>query len=67
MPIATVRVSSSNTKQYIVIRLAHNLLHSSWSTGRETISLDNSKPRMTLLNTYYAKPPKAGEDANEYR
>ena len=29
--------------------------------------IDNAKPRMTILNTYYAKPPKAGEEENEYR
>jgi hypothetical protein len=45
---------------------AHNLLHASWH-GRETISLDNAKPRMTLLNTWYAKPPKNGELNSEYR
>ena len=31
--------------------------------SRSTIA----KPRMTILNTYYAKPPKAGEEENEYR
>jgi hypothetical protein len=51
---------------FVVIHPAHNLLHASWH-GRDTISLDNAKPRMTILNTYYAKPPKAGEDENEYR
>ena len=51
---------------FVVIRPAHSLLHTSWH-GRETISLDNAKPRMTLLNTWYAKPPKDGEVNNEYR
>jgi hypothetical protein len=51
---------------FVVIHPAHNLLHSSWH-GRETISLKSDKPRMTLLNTYYAKPPKDGDGANEYR
>jgi len=51
---------------FVVIHPAHSLLHTSWH-GRETISLDNSEPRMTILNTYYAKPPKAGEAENDYR
>ncbi len=51
---------------FVVIHPAHSLLHTSWH-GRETISLDNAKPRMTLLNTWYAKPPKDGEVNNEYR
>ncbi len=51
---------------FVVIHPAHNLLHTSWH-GRDTISLDNAKPRMTILNTYYAKPPKDGEGENEYR
>jgi hypothetical protein len=50
---------------FVVIHPAHNLLRASWH-GRETISLGNAKPRMTIVNTYYAKPPKASEDANEY-
>src|SRR5271166_6289613 len=51
---------------FVVIHPKHSLLHSSWH-GRETISIDNSKPRMTLLNIYYAKPPKADEVENDYR
>ncbi len=51
---------------FVVIHPAHSLLHTSWH-GRETITLDNAKPRMTILNTYYAKPPKAGETESEYR
>ena len=51
---------------FVVIHPRHNLLHASWH-GRDTISIDNSKPRMTILNTYYAKPPKAGEVEHEYR
>ncbi|HZZ60556.1 MAG TPA: hypothetical protein VFE63_05205 [Roseiarcus sp.] len=51
---------------FVVIHPAHSLLHASWH-GRDTISIDNAKPRMTLVNTYYAKPPKAGENENEYR
>ena len=35
---------------FVVIHPAHNLLHTSWH-GRDTISLDNAKPRMTILNT----------------
>ncbi len=50
---------------FVVIHPAHSLLHSSWH-GREAIALDNAKPRMTILNTYYAKPPK-GDEAAEYR
>ncbi len=51
---------------FVVIHPAHSLLHTSWH-GRETIALDNAKPRMTILNTFYAKPPKAGETEREYR
>ncbi len=51
---------------FVVIHPAHSLLHTSWH-GRETIALDNAKPRMTILNTFYAKPPKAGEADSEYR
>ncbi len=51
---------------FVVIHPAHSLLHTSWH-GRDTISLDNAKPRMTILNTYYAKPPKDGEVESEYR
>ena len=51
---------------FVVIHPAHNLLHASWH-GRETISLDNAKPRMTILNTYYVKPPQLGEVEKEYQ
>ena len=51
---------------FVVIHPAHNLLHTSWH-GRDTISLDNAKPRMTILNTYYAKPPQGDEGQSEYR
>ena len=51
---------------FVVIHPAHSLLHTSWH-GRDTISIDNSRPRMTILNTYYAKPPKADEAVNDYR
>lgn len=51
---------------FVVIHPAHNLFHSSWH-GRDTISIDNAKPRMTILNTYYAKPPKETEPLNDYR
>jgi len=51
---------------FVVIHPAHSLLHTSWH-GRDPISISNDKPRMTLLNTYYAKPPKAGEGEDEYR
>jgi hypothetical protein len=51
---------------FVVIHPAHSLLHTSWH-GRETISLKSDKPRMTLLNTYYAKPPKEAAAMNEYR
>ena len=51
---------------FVVIHPAHSLLHASWH-GRDTISVDNRKPRMTILNTYYAKPPTAAESQNEYR
>jgi hypothetical protein len=51
---------------FVVIHPAHSLLHTSWH-GRDTISIDNLKPRMTILNTYYAKPPKGGEVDDAYR
>ncbi len=51
---------------FVVIHPAHSLLHTSWH-GRDTIALDNSRPRMTILNTYYAKPPKGDEGENDYR
>jgi hypothetical protein len=51
---------------FVVIHPAHSFLRASWH-GRDPISLRNSKPRMTLLNTYYAKPPKGGEAENAYR
>ncbi len=51
---------------FVVIHPAHSLLHTSWH-GRDTISIDNSKPRMTILNTYYAKPPTGDEVDNAYR
>ena len=51
---------------FVVIHPAHSLLHSSWH-GRDTIALENSKPRMTILNTYYAKPPKGDEGETGYR
>ncbi len=51
---------------FVVIHPAHNLLHTSWH-GRDTISIDNAKPRMTIVNTYYAKPPRDGEGDNDYR
>ena len=51
---------------FVVIHPAHSLLHTSWH-GRETIALNNAKPRMTILNTFYARPPKTGETESEYR
>jgi hypothetical protein len=51
---------------FVVIHPAHSLLHTSWH-GRETISLKNDKPRMTILNTYYAKPPQGNEGESDYR
>ncbi len=51
---------------FVVIHPAHSLLHTSWH-GRDTISINNLKPRMTILNTYYSKPPNEGEVENEYR
>lgn len=50
---------------FVVIHPAHSLLHTSWH-GRDPISINNDKPRMTLLNTYYAKPPN-GEEENPYK
>jgi hypothetical protein len=51
---------------FVVIAPVYSLLHSSWH-GRDTISLKDDRPRMTLLNTYYVKPPGAGEVESEYR
>ena len=51
---------------FVVIHPAHSLLHTSWH-GRDTIALDNARPRTTILNTFYAKPPKADEGDTEYR
>lgn len=45
---------------FVVVHPAHSLLHTSWH-GRQRISVDNAKPRMTILNAYYAKPPEKGE------
>jgi hypothetical protein len=50
---------------FVVIHPAHSLMHTSWH-GRDAISIDNSRPRMTIVNTYYAKPPK-GDEAQDYR
>ena len=51
---------------FVVIHPAHNLLRTSWH-GRETISLKSNKPRMMLLNTYYARPPREAVATGEYR
>ena len=51
---------------FVVIHPAHNPFRTSWH-GRATISVDDAKPRMTIVNAYCAKPPEAGEVANEYR
>jgi len=51
---------------FVAIHPAHNLLHTSWH-GREAIAVDNAKPRMTIVNTYYAKPPKGDEAERAYR
>jgi hypothetical protein len=50
---------------FVVISPAHSLLHASWH-GRAAISVDNAKPRMTILNAYYAKPPEEGVVTEEY-
>jgi hypothetical protein len=50
---------------FVVINPAHSLLHASWH-GRAAISVDNAKPRMTILNAYYAKPPEEGVLTEEY-
>lgn len=46
---------------FVVIHPTHSLLHTSWH-GRDTISVPDGKPRMSILNTYYAKPPRGGEE-----
>jgi hypothetical protein len=48
---------SNSGAAFVVIHPAHSFFHASWH-GRDAISLKSAKPRMTLLNTYYAKPPK---------
>lgn len=44
---------------FVVIHPAYSLLKSSWH-GREAISVPVEKPRLSILNTYYRKPEKAG-------
>jgi hypothetical protein len=51
---------------FVVISPAHSFLHASWH-GRAAISVDNAKPRMTILNAYYARPPQEGVVTDEYR
>ena len=40
---------------FVVIHPAYDFLHTSWH-GRESIAIDNVKPRFSILNTYYAQP-----------
>ncbi len=42
---------------FVVIHPRHNLLRTSWH-GRDSIAVDNAKPRFSILNTYYAQPVK---------
>ena len=51
---------------FVVIHPAHNFLRTSWH-GRAAIAVDNAKPRRTILNAYYAKPPQAGVTEDAYR
>ncbi len=44
---------------FVVIHPAYSLLKSSWH-GREAISVPVEKPRLSILNTYYREPEKAG-------
>jgi hypothetical protein len=44
---------------FVVIHPAYSLLKSSWH-GREAISVPVEKPRLSILNTYYREPSKAG-------
>lgn len=50
---------------FVVINPAHSLFHASWH-GRAAISVDNAKPRMMILNAYYAKPPEGRVAGDEY-
>ena len=50
---------------FVVISPAHSVLQASWH-GRAAISVDNARPRMTILNAYYAKPPEEGAATGEY-
>ncbi|MCI4680240.1 hypothetical protein K9U39_06780 [Rhodoblastus acidophilus] len=40
---------------FVVIHPAYDFLHTSWH-GRESIAVDNDRPRFSILNTYYAEP-----------
>ena len=44
---------------FVVIHPAYSLLKSSWH-GREAISVPVERPRLSILNTYYREPEKAG-------
>jgi hypothetical protein len=41
---------------FVVIHPRHNFFRASWH-GRKDISVSADKPRISLLNAYYAKPP----------
>lgn len=40
---------------FVVIHPTYDFLRTSWH-GRDSINIDNSKPRFSILNTYYAQP-----------
>ncbi|WP_298424763.1 hypothetical protein [Rhodoblastus sp.] len=40
---------------FVVIHPAYDFFHASWH-GRESIGVDNARPRFSILNTYYAQP-----------
>ena len=44
---------------FVVIHPAYSLFKSSWH-GRQAISVPVEKPRLSILNTYYREPEKAG-------
>lgn len=51
----TVPFLPNSGAAFVVIHPTYDFLHTSWH-GRDSISLDNSRPRFSILNTYYAQP-----------
>lgn len=45
---------------FVVIHPSYDFFHTSWH-GRDSIAVDNAKPRFSLLNTFYAQPVTKAE------